>query len=567
MKKLAKIGLVLSLFATASMPAFAQNNEKTASAAIWKGAATGYTKASDVDYVTSGKYIANWGARDEACVFLTSYANNFYTGSYTYEQLSLKAGSTNTSNVTSSALFNALNDLVTSKQTYQTSYNATRDLFCYTDCVNGNYSNISSFYSGTKLSGDWDSGATWNREHTWPNSKGDANGNGENDIMMLRPTATSENGSRGNTAYGQSSKYYDPNCEGQNVRGDCARIFLYVYTRWGKTNTTVWGSSGVMESKEVLLKWMEEDPVDTWEMGRNDATQAITGTRNVYVDYPELAWQLFGQTAPTDMVTPSGKASNGTATPTPTPTPDPEPDTPDTPDTPTTPSVTSGLEEGVAYTVSARNANDLLYLTSSITSGRFDCTTNAANAVQVYVENVSGGQRLYMLNGTTKTYFVFADKAAGGSTTTDASSATVFEWNSDLNTLVVADDSNNRAFGAGNTSTYESFSAYDASNSGYNWGQFAAVGGTQQPDTPDTPVEPDTPVQPDPDTPDVPTQPSEPVTSGLEEGVAYTVSASNTNGVLYLTSSITSGRFDCTTNSAEAVYVYVENVSGGQLLY
>ena len=192
MKKLAKLGLVLSLFSAAVMPAFAKNDVKTASAAtLWKGTATGYTKASDVNYVTSGKYIANWGARDEACVFLTSYATNFYTGSYTYEQLSLNAGSTSTSSVPNSALYKALNSLVSSKQTYQTSYSATRDLFCYTDCVNGNYNNISSFYSAAKLGGDWDSGATWNREHTWPNSKGDANGNGENDIMMLRPTATS----------------------------------------------------------------------------------------------------------------------------------------------------------------------------------------------------------------------------------------------------------------------------------------------------------------------------------------------------------------------------------------
>ena len=37
-----------------------------------------------------------------------------------------------------------------------------------------------------------------------------------------------------------------------------------------------------------LLRWIEEDPVDTWELGRNDSVEAITGTRNVFVDYPEL---------------------------------------------------------------------------------------------------------------------------------------------------------------------------------------------------------------------------------------------------------------------------------------
>ena len=132
--------------------------------------------------------------------------------------------------------------------------------------------------------------------------------------MMLRPASVSENSSRGNKAYGESSGYYDPNSLGQNVRGDCARIVLFVYTRWGNTGS-MWGSSGVMESLNVLLKWMEEDPVDTWEMGRNDAVQSITGTRNVFVDYPEYAWMLFGKSVPTDMVTPSGKASSGVTTP------------------------------------------------------------------------------------------------------------------------------------------------------------------------------------------------------------------------------------------------------------
>ena len=118
---------------------------------------------------------------------------------------------------------------------------------------------------------------------------------------MLRPTLKAENGSRSNDAFGESSGFYEPD---DSIKGDCARITLYVYTRWGNSQY-MWGSSGVIENLSVLLKWMEEDPVDTWEMGRNDAVQAITGTRNVFVDYPELAWHLFGQTLPQYMTTPS----------------------------------------------------------------------------------------------------------------------------------------------------------------------------------------------------------------------------------------------------------------------
>ena len=201
---------------------------------------------------------------------------------------------------------------MTSAHKHQTSYGETKDLYKYTDCINNDYNHISSFYSGKELTGNWDGAATWNREHTWPNSKG-LGGNDENDIMMLRPTWVQENSSRGNTAYGEGSSYYHPNSESNgnyDLRGDVARICLYVYVRWGNTSR-MWGSSGVMESKTVLLKWMEEDPVDTWEMGRNDAVQSITGTRNVFVDYPEYAFLLFGAEIPSDMVTPSGEASEG----------------------------------------------------------------------------------------------------------------------------------------------------------------------------------------------------------------------------------------------------------------
>lgn len=507
MKALKKISLLLSFAVLATTCAFAVNTDKKADAAtiIWKGTATGYTKASDVDnnYKKTGSYVHNWGARDEECMFLTSYADNFYGTTYSFDNLSTKAGSSTISSVPSSALYTSLKSLMSSKQSYQTNYDATKNLFRYTDCVNSNTSFISSFYSGTRISGSWD--GSWNREHSWPNSKGNLAGNGENDIMMLRPTATSENSSRGNKAYGQGSGYYDPNGEGQNLRGDCARIVLFVYTRWGCINTgsgynskDIFGTSGVIQSLDVLLDWMEEDPVDTWEMGRNDAVQSITGTRNVFVDYPEYAWLMFGRDIPKDMCTPSGIASNGTYVPNPdnsssyvpddssssyVPDDDSSSYVPDDDSSSVAPSVTTGLQENAAYIISANNANGALYVTGNITDGRFDCSLSKADAVSVYVENVSGGQLLYMNKNGTKTYFVFADNSKGGSTTTNASSATVFEWNSSLATLVVAEDSNNRAFGCQSTSTFNNLCAYDASNA-YNWGKFTPVSGSM-PEIPD----------------------------------------------------------------------------------
>ena len=263
--------------------------------------------AADFSYQYSGKYIYNWGERGEVATFLSPNAESFYKKYNTsYDILSSYAGGTSQSNAPSSKLYSELKSLMSNAHTHITSYAETKDLYRYTDCQN-NGGKISSFYSGTLIGPAWGEGS-WNREHTWPNSKG-LGGSDENDIMMLRPTSTSENSSRGNTAYGKSSGYYNPNSESggkYDLRGDVARIFLYVYVRWGNTSYA-WGKSGVMESVDVLLEWMEIDPVDTWELGRNDSVESITGTRNVFVDYPELGFLLFGEEVPENMATPSGE--------------------------------------------------------------------------------------------------------------------------------------------------------------------------------------------------------------------------------------------------------------------
>ena len=127
----------------------------------------------------------------------------------------------------------------------------------------------------------------------------------------------------------------------------------------------------------------------------------------------------------------------------------------------------------------------MLYFNGTQTSGRFNGVYVKEDATKVYVEIVDGNYKLYFLNGETKNYVVMADSSTGGSFTTDAASATVFEWNAEKNTLAVAEDSNNRGFGVSATSTYDNFSCYDLSGS-YNWGQFVEVEGSapEQPETP-----------------------------------------------------------------------------------
>ena len=135
---------------------------------------------------------------------------------------------------------------------------------------------------------------------------------------------------------------------------------------------------------------------------------------------------------------------------------------------------------GDQYIISANNANGPLYFKGSVTGGRFDCSTNKADAVVVTVSTVDGGFVLSFQMGGATQYIVMDDNSQGGSFTTDASKATVFEWNEAYSTYMVAEDSNSRAFGAGVSSTYTNLSPYDISSSSnegkYNWATFTKVG-------------------------------------------------------------------------------------------
>ena len=202
-----------------------------------------------------------------------------------------------------------------------TSYNDCRDYVFRVDCENNDTSHATTLYTGYSMtSADWSPAWACNREHVWPQSLGGGNtSDGGADLHHIRPAEKGVNSSRGNKPYGESTSkgYYEP---ADNVKGDVARIILYVYVRWD----AAWGATDVtkvFESVDILLAWCEMDPVDTWEMGRNEVVESIQGNRNTFIDYPELAWHLFGREVPEGMVTPSGSALNGEI---PTPPADPE---------------------------------------------------------------------------------------------------------------------------------------------------------------------------------------------------------------------------------------------------
>lgn len=224
--------------------------------------------------------------------------------------------------LTGDELFGRLNGLMGStcrlgNSSY--SYNTLRDAYVGVDRDLNTPGNIIGYYDGKSMNGTWDGGATYNREHTWPQSKG-ANKSIPmgHDMQSVRPTNKSINSSRGNDAYGENGNaYYDtddvtinnPDYRKENLgsyRGDAARVILYDYIVYGEAGghknrlyngnaqlLNKLGESGVFESIFILLKWHMQDPPSLTEMVRNDGAQDYQGNRNPVIDFPELALQIF----------------------------------------------------------------------------------------------------------------------------------------------------------------------------------------------------------------------------------------------------------------------------------
>ena len=141
----------------------------------------------------------------------------------------------------------------------------------------------------------------------------------------------------------------------------------------------------------------------------------------------------------------------------------------------------SPLKEGQGYLIKGTNYAGTFYFDGTVSGGRFNATPDISSAALVYVERSGSGYLIYFNVSGTKTYVVMGDGSSKGSITTNASSATVFEWNSDKKTLVVMDDDNNRAFGMKPEDSYSNFSCYDVSNS-YNYGEYIRYDGSTDPD-------------------------------------------------------------------------------------
>lgn len=299
-------------------------------------------------FAKTGDLRANTGLRHETCTSLSAQAKEYYSDDRQLNRLCSLAGvnSPNDSWAASqnNPLYSALRQLMSETQTKSVDYQSLPNYWTKTDTA-ANAGSYLYFYGDTDAK---NSGFQMNREHIWCKSNASFYQLGGGcDLHHLRPSISFVNAAKSYYTFG----YVKGRCSDSaavtvngsevcwasksktmfevkdDVKGDVARILLYVYVRWAQPNLYSNVASSklppkdsdddlnygqkVVESLDVLLEWMELDPVDTWEMGRNDRCENVQGNRNVFIDCPELAWLMFGREVPDGMKTPSGYAENG----------------------------------------------------------------------------------------------------------------------------------------------------------------------------------------------------------------------------------------------------------------
>ena len=155
----------------------------------------------------------------------------------------------------------------------------------------------------------------WNREHTFPRSRGGFNSieedeiadgvnvfwptnadslrHGNSDAHALRAADGNENSNRGNQHYGE---YNGPAGTLGSFKGDVARSVLYMDIRYngleivsGFPNTT-----GQLGNLDTLLNWHRNDPPDDYEMNRNNVVYTWQFNRNPFIDHPDMVEYLWG---------------------------------------------------------------------------------------------------------------------------------------------------------------------------------------------------------------------------------------------------------------------------------
>lgn len=209
---------------------------------------------------------------------------------------------------------------------YSSSGTDTWDILKQTDRDPNNANNVILIYSNRSIDGpqEFNNGNGWNREHVWPRSRGDFSTSSVpgTDVHHLRPCDISVNSVRENRNFDECISCQDVIDNGfntgsktdaslytfeppDNVKGDVARMIFYMAVRYEGggsepdlelTNTLQSNTSKapLHAVLNTLLDWNRNDTVDNFERNRNQVIYSFQGNKNPFIDYPELAEYLWG---------------------------------------------------------------------------------------------------------------------------------------------------------------------------------------------------------------------------------------------------------------------------------
>lgn len=235
--------------------------------------------------------------------FNTSFSKDDYHGYYSSIDENMTGGMNGTLRL-------ALTSLIRPRAYYNyssTGSNTLSSILQEADEDPNNSDNMIYFY--TQKSVKKNAASSWNREHTWPQSKsGGLYGKtgGGCDILHIRPTYSTPNSTRGNHVFGETNhsnpKTYDNVVYGyldgdvfeprDEVKGDCARITLYMWVCYfAERNTPITNNA---TSIATMVKWANEDLPSEIEKRRNEvAYNSKQQNRNPFVDHPEWVNKIF----------------------------------------------------------------------------------------------------------------------------------------------------------------------------------------------------------------------------------------------------------------------------------
>jgi endonuclease I len=215
---------------------------------------------------------------------------------------------------TGSTLKTSLHDIIddNTRLSYDAVWTALKD----TDQDPSNTSNVIELYTGRSIAKSNNGGGSgqWNREHVFAQSRGDftTSAGPGTDLHHLRAEDVQVNGTRGNKDFdnGGSAVSGCTDCWTDTdsfeprdaVKGDVARMLFYMAVRYNGDDgfrdlelSNVSGSAVPrLGDLDILLQWNAADPVDAFEMRRNDRIHAQwQGNRNPFVDHPEWAAAIW----------------------------------------------------------------------------------------------------------------------------------------------------------------------------------------------------------------------------------------------------------------------------------